>query len=330
MNHILKQYGGKLLARFTNNWPAKVLSIALAIILFVFHRLSVLESRFFSTPLRIELGGNLAPASAYPQKIRVTLRGEADGIKPILEDDIETYLDLKRYAGQGKGTYRVPVQYRKKGIALEVEPLEISMDPMEVTLELDQRITKTLPVISQSQGYLEPGYELVSSTLTPSQAVVDGPEVLLNTLTGLNTEMIELGGRSDNFSLTLRIINPNPLLLLIRGEGNVEFQGIIGKTIRIRSFSGLPIEPRGLKESLRAEMSSETGEIRLEGNQNELDPYEPQGAVLWVECSSIDGPGTYPLPVKADIPPLFTLIRTDPAQVTLEVRLYTPEEDTHE
>ena len=104
--------GRKLLARAAENWPAKVLSIALAIILFVFHRMSMLEDRFFSVPLNLEINSNLVPASSYPRMVRVSLRGDANSIYPILEDDIEAYLDLTRYTDRGH--YRAPVQVRKK------------------------------------------------------------------------------------------------------------------------------------------------------------------------------------------------------------------------
>jgi len=109
----------KTLAMIANNWPAKVLSIGLAIFLVVFHRMNLLQNRFFSVPLKIETPGNLIPASSYPRMVRVTLRGEANGINPILEDDIEAYLDLSKHTEAG--SYREPVQIRKLGTALGIE-----------------------------------------------------------------------------------------------------------------------------------------------------------------------------------------------------------------
>jgi hypothetical protein len=55
----------KILAGIAENWLAKVLSIALAIILFAFHRMGSLEDRFFSVPLNVELSSTLTPASSY-------------------------------------------------------------------------------------------------------------------------------------------------------------------------------------------------------------------------------------------------------------------------
>jgi YbbR domain-containing protein len=306
----------KLLAMAVEHWPAKVLSIALAIILFVFHRMSALEDRFFSAPLQIELDGNLVPASSYPRMIRVSLRGEANSIYPILEDDIEVYLDMTRYTEEG--TYRAPVLVRKKGTALGVEPLEISVDPLEVSLELDQKISKYVPLTPNLQGFPEPGYELVSYSLTPSQVAVEGPLRLMTALSELSTDSIELGGRSEDFTASVHILNRDPLLI-IRGDGLVEFRGFIKKLIIIRGFENLPITPRGLAERFVIEGEVPEGSIRLQGEQGELESYLPQGRVLTLDCSQIDSPGLYALPVLADIPPAFTLIRMDPSFVTVQV-----------
>jgi len=125
-----------LLAKITDKWPAKVLSVAAALILFVFHRMSTLETRYFSTPLQVETGADLVPSGTYTQIVRVNMRGDATSIYSILDGDIEAYIDLKKYTEEGR--YLVPVHIRKKGSALGVEPLEISVDPLEISLWLER------------------------------------------------------------------------------------------------------------------------------------------------------------------------------------------------
>ncbi|MDR1411044.1 MAG: hypothetical protein LBI91_02425 [Spirochaetaceae bacterium] len=311
--------GRKLLLKIIENWPAKMLSVALAIVLFMFHRMSVLENRFFSVQLRVDLDNTLAVASAYPRMVRVSLRGEANSIFPILEDDIEAYLDFTRYS-EG-GSYRAPVQIRRTGTALGVEPLEISVDPIEVTVRLDEKMSKYVPLKPVFEGYLESGYEMVSYTLTPTQVVVDGPKGLLEQLPELPTETIELGGRAEDFTSAVHILNREPLLQ-IRGDGMAEFRGFVKKLIIIRNFDNLPITVSGLDGNFIAVMEVSSGSIRIEGNQNDLEYYNPvPGAnILSLDCSGITEEGNYTLPVQADIPAMFTLIRSDPTAVTIQVR----------
>ncbi|MDR0474960.1 MAG: hypothetical protein LBH43_14960 [Treponema sp.] len=127
----------KLLDKFTNNWPAKAISIALAIVLFIFHRVSTLEERFFMAPLNIEADENLTPSKWYPQMIRINLKGNSNTIFSILDNDIEAYIDLGKY--RVPGDYRAEIQLRKKGTALGIETLQIRADPVDIELSLDYR-----------------------------------------------------------------------------------------------------------------------------------------------------------------------------------------------
>ncbi|MDR2069660.1 MAG: hypothetical protein LBP71_07315 [Spirochaetaceae bacterium] len=306
----------KLIAQAVTNWPAKVLSVAVAIVLFIFHRMSILEERFFSVPLIIEADTEIIPASSYPRMVRVTLRGDANSIFSIVEEDIEVYLDLNKYTQAG--TYRAPVEIRKKGTALGVDPLEVGVDPMEISLELDHKISKYVPLISKYQGYVESGYELVSYTLEPTQVVIEGPEKRVSGISELATEQVELSGRNADFSIALHILNPDPLIL-IRGNGVAEFRAFIREAIMIRTMDDLPIEITGLDDSLTAEPETLLGSIRLEGAQKELENYTPEGTILTLDCSGITEEGENVIPVQVDIPPQFTLTRHEPEEVRVSV-----------
>lgn len=308
--------GRKLLVKAVENWPAKVLSIALAIVLFVFHHMSTLKNRFFSVPLSIESGGSLVPASAYPQMVRVNLRGDANSIDPIQEEDIEAWLDLTRYTREG--TYHVPVQVRKKGTALGVDPLEIRVDPMEVSVALDQRISKSVPLTLNLRGYLEPGYELVSYSLFPAHVVVEGPLKIIEGVEELPTDVIDLDGRRDDFSLSVRILNRDSLVV-IRGGGMAEFQGFVKELIIIKNFEDLPITVTGLDDRFIAEPEFTRGSIRLEGTQNRFESHEPELSLI-LDCAALVDEGTYTLQMMAVVPPEFTLIRKEPEEVRVRIR----------
>ncbi|MDR0623962.1 MAG: hypothetical protein LBG10_05975 [Treponema sp.] len=306
----------KLLAKAAENWPAKVLSIALAIVLFAFHRMSTLEDRFFSVPLTVEMNNSLIPASSYNRMIRVSLRGDANSIYPILEDDIEAYIDLKK--SESPGWYRVPVQIRKTGTALGVEPLEISVDPMEISLELDRKISKYVPLTANLRGTVLSGYDLISHTLTPAQVVVDGPLTRLGSISELYTDFIDLDGRSENFSVAVNILNRDPLIV-IRGSGMTEFHGFIQRLVPVRNIADLPITLNNLAEDLEAELDVKSGTVRLDGDQRQLDLFEPPPGFLYADCSAITGPGTYTVPLEVELPPGINLVRQEPQTVALTV-----------
>ncbi|MDR1637708.1 MAG: hypothetical protein LBR93_10265 [Treponema sp.] len=306
----------KILVKMADNWVAKVLSVFLAIVVFVFHRMTTMESRFFLTPLIVELPAHLVPSSPYTRMIRVTLRGDADNIMPILEDDVEAYIDLGNI--EVPGPCRAPVQIRKKGSAVGVEPLEISFNPIEIELELDQKSSKYVPLTANIQGNLESGYDLASHSLTPTQVALDGPAKLLDQVTELYTDIIDLDGRNADFTVMVSILNRDPLLT-IRGNGMTEFRGFVRSRVAVRNLGSLPITIEGLDERFLPEPAVAFGNVRISGPQLELDAFVPPQLFLSVDCSGITGEGAYTLPVKVNLPPSLNLVRGEPREITVAV-----------
>jgi YbbR domain-containing protein len=294
-------------------WPVKALSIAAAVVLVVFHRMESVQERSFSLPLKLEVASTLVPANSYAQNVRITLRGDANSIYPVSEGDIEVYLDLTRF--REPASTKAPVLVRKKGTALEMKNLDISVDPLEVYIELDVKMSKYVAVVCKPEGNLEKGYELVSYTLEPNQAVVDGPMNLISTLAELHTEKIDLTDRNTDFALRLRMQSPNPLIT-IRGDGLADFRAVVKESIMIKSFENVPLGVSGLGEGRRAAVAPESALIRLEGPQREVEGWHPPASTLYVDLSGF-GPGTHAVPIKATIPISWTLSRIEPAEATV-------------
>jgi len=304
----------KLIDRLTENWIAKAVSIALAVLLFVFHRITSMETRHITVPLKVETNSAFVPASSYSRTVRVSLRGD-DAIFLIQEDDIEAYIDLERY--DTEGLYHAPVQIRKRGSALGVEPLEIIVDPVEISLRLDKKISKYISLQANLRGNVDEGFEFVSHTLTPAQVIADGPMATLADITVLSTDIIDLDGRYEDFSVRVSILSQNPLIV-IRGDRMTEFHGFIRPSVPVRNIDGIPIINKNLDGRFEI-VIERLGSVRLEGSQDDLDGFVAQPEFLSIDCSEIDAPGEYALPVRAELPEGLALIRQDPMELTVTV-----------
>jgi YbbR domain-containing protein len=219
----------KLLSKITDKWPVKILSLAAALVISIFFRMNTLETRFFSVPLHVETSEILVSSSSILSSVRVSLRGESDIIQQILEDDIEAFIDLGRYSNEG--TYRVPVQIRKKNSALGITPLEISVLPIEIPLDLEQKTRRSFPIFPVFLGTVAPGFELSSQQIIPEMIIAEGPRSILENLSGFNTEIIDLDRRYENFSVRVNIINNDPLIF-IQGDRMIEYRGAINRIVR--------------------------------------------------------------------------------------------------
>lgn len=314
----------KLIIRVIENWPVKVLSIALALVLFVINRMNTMTTRPLSIPLLVETNSSLIPASPYPQTVRITLRGEDEGIKSISDRDIEAYVDLTRY--DTGGLYSAPIQIRKMGIAQNVEPLEMTVNPLKISVQLDQRMSKTLPLTAIIQGRAADGFDFVSHSISPQEIVVTGPLSLLESVSEIKTDPVDLDGRSSNFITEVKISSPNPFSVLKGGE-MASISCIIRPSVLVRSIDNIPITLIGLKHGLKADIGGKTGSIRIEGSEEELDSFQPSAAVFIANCSGINGPGAYTLAVEIDLSPGFSLIRHEPEELSVIISLAENTED---
>jgi len=217
----------ELFARITEKWPVKILSVAAALLISLLYKMNTLESRFFSVPLRVESANVLVPASSYPQAVKVNLRGEKNSIFPIHEEDIEAYIDLGKYTFED--SYRIPVQIRKKGSALGIEPLEITVEPADIHVRLENKISRDIKISPSFRGFLAEGYEMTSQLITPDTITVEGPRSNVEALHEFNTAVIDLNERRGDFSVMTNIINNDPLIVT-HGSRMIEYRGTIRQT----------------------------------------------------------------------------------------------------
>ena len=306
----------KIFARAVENWPAKVLSIGLAIILFVFHRMSLLETRFFYVPLHVENLGAMMPANSYPRMIRISLRGEAGIIYSVLEEDIDAYVDMSGFSS--RGTYHVPVQWRTGGVAQGLESLQVTVEPMEIPFVLDHRISKLVPLTANFRGQVDSGYTLDSYYLNPDHVIIDGPAELVAGIYELHTDYINMDGRISSFSEFTSVPDTNPLIV-IRGDGRVEFQGSISRLLPVRNIPVVPVIVTGLNEGLRAELETVFIDLNLEGeNRENVDRFMVNGDFVRIDCSGITEPGTYVLNVLTGSVPGLRF-RAEPNEITVRI-----------
>jgi len=307
---------GKFLARAVENWPVKVLSLALSILLLIYHRMSLLDTRVFYTPIVVEQINAMMPSNSYPRVIKVSLKGESQELNSILEDDIEAYVNLRDI--KTPGTYTVAVQLRKKGTAQGVEPLQITLDPMEITFSMDLKISKFVPVSVNFIGQVEAGYNMNSYSIEPNQVVVEGPAAVMGNISELYTDYIDLSARRSDFSVSAPILHNDPLIV-IRGDGTVNFSASISQIIAVRNISNVPITVTGLEEQFTGELETATANIRIEGyDRNIVESFVPPAGFVKVDCSHISESGDYVLSVLSGTVAGLSF-RVEPREVRIKI-----------
>lgn len=298
------------------DWPAKVLSLAVALLLALFFSLTRLEQRTISIPLAVSLNEEMAPSSQYPRTVRVTLRGERDVIYGIREDEVSASLDLAAF--KNEGVYRVPVRLEKRGNALSADPLEIHPEPAEIAIGLEKRVAKKLPVTPSFKGFLESGYELSTFDIVPPEVTVSGPAGLIARTTEISTDTIELSGKKADFNVDVRLLKKDNLLAF-EGKESVVFAAKVRRSLDVKNFVGIRITADGLIPSLAIAEAIPTGNVRMHIPEESLATFDPE-TLLSIDVSSFIKPGTYTVDVIVSAPAGSVVETYEPQTLTIRLQ----------
>ena len=291
--------------------------MAAAVILFLFYQATSLEERFFSVPLEIVINESYAVSSPVPSSVKVSLRGSEEKIFTILEDDIEVYADFSIHASEG--VFRAPVRFRKKGTAEDVEQLEIRMEPAEITLELEKKVSRYVKIQPQLTGYPAKGLELDQYLLSDEEVMVEGPKSHIEQLEFIPTEEISLDGKSEDFYIRARFDVNDPYLTFPAGD-SVGLQAIIKDTVILKSFENIEVIYIDLPADLFVEGQPVDGTIKVQGKQLELESTVSADFSILADCSSISGPGRYSVPVSPIIPAGLVVLKYSPDVIDINVQ----------
>jgi len=304
----------ELLRLLLTDLPVKVICLSAAVILFLFNRINSLSDRFVSAPLKVDVPAGFALASAYPRTVRITLRGEAAAINAILEDDLQASVSLED-RGEA-GVYRTAVQVNRQGTALNVEPLEVRVDPQQISFTLDPLLERRVSIAPDIRGIPAHGYELAGYELSPRTAVLRGPRSRVQAASTLLTEEIDLSGRSGPFTLRVRTVLPDELLG-IAGDPFVEFKASIQEAVVSRRFESVPVVVIDAVASYKPTAELSAGSVQVQGSQLAIEALQPSQVRLVAEGASVHRSGTWTLPIRPEVPENVTVLDWSPKEMAV-------------
>lgn len=136
------------------------------------------EVRIFPEAIPLEIIGkdpSLIITSEVPSEVEITLRAPRSVWDQLnaQDDAVQATLDL---SGLGAGDHRVDIQVR-----VLVRPYQIVLaNPETVSVVLEPTATRTLPIDISLSGIPAIGYQAGEVTIAPTEAVISGPESIVN------------------------------------------------------------------------------------------------------------------------------------------------------
>ena len=171
---------------------------------------------------------------ASPQQVRIIVSGNDRLISDLYgRSDLRLTADLTQTETGERNIQLTPQSVSTNlpsGIKLE------EIQPSTVGITLEPLIKKDLPVEAAITGEPAAGYEVYSTTVTPSRVHVSGPESFMDTLNSVPTAAVDISGAKSNISFRQQPINLNNPGTFI-SDSVVDITIVIGEKRIDRTFA---------------------------------------------------------------------------------------------
>ncbi|WP_106495411.1 CdaR family protein [Lentibacillus sp. Marseille-P4043] len=298
---------------FKSKWFVRAVSLAFAVLLFVFVNVEINDSenenRFFGTskemqtienvPVDIRIDENFV-VSGVPEHVRVSLEGAKSILTPAIKQrNFDIFVDLR---GLDEGEHKVEIKYANIS-----DDLKVYIEPKTVDVVIEERSSKEFNVNVDFINNLPEGYELGKTEVNPKTVKITSSKSVIDQIAIVKV-FVDIGGQKesiDNREVPINVYDSqgNELNVTLNPE-NVEVSAEVNnpsKTVPV-SVATTGKLPDGY--SLTS-ISPETKEVKVYGTSSVLEGIE-KATTEEIDLSEITEPGTidvdFALPDGVQVP----------------------------
>lgn len=283
------------LEKLLENWPAKIISLVAAILVYAFYQISTLQTRFFVVPLEVRQDSGMVSTEISEDSIRISVRGDMTEIATLEAKDFSAFTDMSRYMSEG--TVTVPVQLDLSDNARIMKDVEIKLQPETVDITLEKEVSEYIPVKLNYAGEAMHGYEITEIKAVPSLIKITGPRSLVEELEELDTDVVLVDEVYTDVSLDAELLQVNSKLTCWH-EGPVRVEVNVVPSKMKRTLMNLPVTLVSVNENLSIEFDKKYASCSISGNELDVEKYNPQNGFIYADCSGITEPGEYDIPLQ--------------------------------
>ena len=309
-----------LLDEVLDKWPAKVICLIVAIFLYFFHQASIIDSKTLVVPLKILENGVVMQVGSVPKSVSVVVRGSAEDIKLVDPSEITAYVSVDDITQ--KGQYTLPVQLSLSDALLVLDPFEVKLKDEKLTLYVDRKAIKYVPLMPSVVGEVAHGYEVESITMNPSTIEISGPESVINSTQSVYTTRVNVSNAETNFTVETSYQNLSSIITVV-DEGPYKATVTVVPVEMEKDFKDVEVEYINLAEGLEISGEKQTVFLKLSGDMPVLENYILSKHAVQINLRDITEPGTYELPVRYSIPANLKLVEKsdDVLSVTIDKKI---------
>ncbi len=285
--------GVSFFKRLFYNWHVKLISLALAFILWKYVDTLNQKEKYLSVNLVVRnIPEGYTLTDEVPDYVKVVVKGKEEALSLLESRDLRAYVDLKgRYINE----VRLPVEIDRRNLPKGVVIKDINPDYIKIKVE--KIVEKRVDIVPVVIGKPAKGYILEDIEVTPKKVSIVGPQSILKKITSVYTEEIDISGIKDTIKRDVpifvkyskvKLVDINTVRVSIKVETRFILKDIDGITIGFRNLhEGLRIKNNNLKLKVKLKIPFYIKKDILPGD-----------ILAFVDCGNIDSPGSYRLQVE--------------------------------
>ena len=221
MSQYIENFKPKTIIRnsiklWSKDWFLKVISLCLAVVLWVFIGGEDTIEKTVRVPVEIiNLPRDLVISNQYKKEIEVSVTGPRSVILEMDEQKISRQVDM---SAATPGT--VVVENDNEHIIVPRSVTVQRVQPASVILSVDKLLQKNYPVVPNTVGSVAPGYEVREIVMKPDFITITGPATVLGQLTELQSRYISINDLEESVQMQIPL-NLNPVIVDLIGETSV-------------------------------------------------------------------------------------------------------------
>ena len=279
------------------DFALKSVSLVLEVCTYIGVSRSLDEEKTITVPVNIRLTQDLMMIQPQTFKKEVTVRGNKRDLNRAGET--ECLVDVGMKNRQPDGSYQVELSRRN------FHPpagLQVKVKDEVLTLQLQRRISRELPVKIVLSGEPPRGFRVSERICIPKTVLVSGPENELSELKEILTEPVPLDDRESSFDYEVKLRRSARLKFSVeRVTVNIE----VARNFVTRDFSKVPVgifydAQSGIVARFNADTPS-FASVRIVGTASDIARFRANDMRLYIDVSDISTAGEYTLHVRCHI-----------------------------
>lgn len=283
---------------FRNFWK-KTFAVLIAVILWFVANVEFDVEKSVDVKVKYsDLDPELIITNKPPEEINLRLRGPRSLLSSISNSNIVINLDLEDIKS---GVSKFDIQEDQINLPREVDIMAIS--PAEVTLNVDEKMTKTVRV-EPNISMPDKGFRVVDQpAVNPGKVKITGPRIIVSDLEKLETNPISIAGEKSRFSIQVPLQSPSSLINII-GQELVRVTVNIEEINLEKEFKDLDIGIKNMNTENYSLSDNPRADLVFDGPYSLINELRSNDILVYVDGNELKSTksGTYKLKVRVDYP----------------------------